>query len=199
MTYTKKKSKNRAVKSTNYPRKMSQFNIGYEVSLRKKAFIKHLVFINNYVRVKQKLFCNLRQISQLSICDEVSFHLDKTEKDTKSYTNNTVQRAVWASSILHRQLVCLATLHVLGYCVCSYGAFRLVVKLVANNSCYWLKQIKGFILAKSRCCLLQVDRPYCTFSRVCYGIMRASLEVNVHFHTNESTWYMNFEIRSAFR
>ena len=25
------------------------------------------------------------------------------------------------------------------------------------------------------------------FSRVCYGIMRVGLEVNVHFHTNEST------------
>ena len=28
---------------------------------------------------------------------------------------------------------------------------------------------------------------YFQYSRVCYGIMRASLEVNVHFHTNEST------------
>ena len=31
------------------------------------------------------------------------------------------------------------------------------------------------------------DRFHISNSRVCYGIMRASLEVNVHFHTNEST------------
>ena len=37
------------------------------------------------------------------------------------------------------------------------------------------------------------------YSRVCYGIMRARSEINVHFHTNESTWYMNFGIRSTFR
>jgi len=36
------------------------------------------------------------------------------------------------------------------------------------------------------------DRTVCRkglypISRVCYGIMRARSEVNVHFHTNEST------------
>ena len=38
----------------------------------------------------------------------------------------------------------------------SYRAFQLVVKLVVNNTCYWLKQITWFILANSRCCLLHV-------------------------------------------
>ena len=39
-------------------------------------------------------------------------------------------------------------------------AFRHLIKLVVNKSCYWLKQITWSILANSRCCLLQVVRLY---------------------------------------
>ena len=35
-------------------------------------------------------------------------------------------------------------------------AFRLVVKLVVNKPCYWLKWITWFILANSKVCLLQL-------------------------------------------
>ena len=40
----------------------------------------------------------------------------------------------------------------------SYNtAFRLVIKLLVNKPCYWLKWIRWFILANSRDGLLQVD------------------------------------------
>ena len=44
-------------------------------------------------------------------------------------------------------------------------AFRLEVKLIVNNICYWLKQITWYILANSRCCLLQVERLYNAYTQ----------------------------------
>ena len=41
-------------------------------------------------------------------------------------------------------------------------------------------------------------RYHCHYSRVSYGIMRVGLQVKVHFHTNESTSYINFGMMSIF-
>ena len=47
---------------------------------------------------------------------------------------------------------------------------------------------------------LEVPGPTLQNTRVGFvtGLWELGLEVNVHFHTNESTWYINFGIRSAF-
>ena len=64
-------------------------------------------------------------------------------------------------------------------CPCSNRVFR----LLANNTCYWLKQITWFILANSRCCLLQiyshVESLHCKYTPFDYTFIYADWYFNI--------------------
>ena len=61
--------------------------------------------------------------------------------------------------------------------------FRTLSSDICSTNTKYSKFVFELDSMKSRCDIDNVKQ----ISRVCYGIMRASLEVNVHFHTNEST------------
>ena len=81
-------------------------------------------------------------------------------------------------------------LHGMGFCskikpsynipvslVCLYIFYNtyLVCIIVIKLTCFELKSLSKSVISDN------------LLSRACYGIMRARSEVNVHFHTNEST------------
>ena len=63
-------------------------------------------------------------------------------------------------------------------------SFCRTLRLVVNKPCYWLKQITRFVSANSRVCLLQVERPYQTFS--CH-LQSVRLKGSVHDATLRAT------------